>query len=132
MKSLFDHYSMKPFRVRDKNFSRTVVWVLILMVLPACGATSLLKEDPNDQRYLERTQEYFPNLNDGIQAARFGAVNRDALGDLVVLRSNRSGRPGVQVWINQSGKKFVLNKRPGWVGGKQDRVVFMAVRDLKR
>ena len=123
---------MKRSLIRDKNFFRMVVWVLILMVLPACGATSLLKEDPNDQRYRDRTSQYFSNLNDGIQAARFGLVNRDSLGDLVVLRSNRSGRPGVQVWINQSGAKFVLNKRPGWVGGEQDRVVFMAVRDLNR
>ena len=106
--------------------------VLILMFLPACSATSLFKEDPDEQRYLDRTQEYFSNLKDGIQAARFGTVNRDPWTDLVVLRSNRSGRPGVQVWINREGEKFVLNKRPGWVGEKQDKVVFMAVRDLDR
>ena len=132
MKKTFGLNRMKHSLIRDKKYFRTGVWLLVLMILPACGAGNLFKQNPDDQRYLDRTQEYLPNLKGGIQAARFGRVNRDSLSDLLILRSSRSGPPDIHVWINEDGKKFILNKRPGWVGKKQDHVVFMAVRDLDR
>lgn len=132
MKKTLGLNRMKHSLIRPKKYFRTMLWILIATLLPACGLGDLLRRNPDDQRYLDRTQQYFSNLKGGIQMARFGRVNRDSLSDLLILRSSRSGRPSVQVWINQEGKEFTLNKRPGWVGKKQDRVVFMAVRDLNR
>jgi hypothetical protein len=62
--------------------------------------------------------------------AQLAYANRDALPDLVLLRTGDRGQPVIQVWTNQGGESFIPVKRVGWEGKPSDQILFMALQDV--
>ncbi|MDH5789399.1 MAG: hypothetical protein OEZ27_02310, partial [Nitrospinota bacterium] len=66
---------------------------LLTFLCVACGKGSVFSEDPKLQKYKDRTRVYLPDLEPGILKAQLAYANRDALPDLVLLRTGDRGQP---------------------------------------
>ncbi len=103
---------------------------LLAFLCAACGKGPMFGEDPKLQKYKDRTRAYLPELEPGILKAQLAYINRDALPDLVLLRTGDRGQPVIRIWNNKAGKTFTPVKRVGWEGQPSDQIVFMALQDV--
>ncbi|MBC8286922.1 MAG: VCBS repeat-containing protein [Nitrospinae bacterium] len=106
---------------------------LVLILLSGCWSSpSHVADNPASQRFRDVTGKWLFPQSFSPKQALFLRADQNPLQDLMVLNEAQSGKPQLQVYLNQEGNSFLQKSLGQWMEKTKDPILFFTATDLNR